>query len=152
MASSTTSKSNLSLDITAMNDDPEKVDPTTEMTDEVDAVNDPHEVSWDSPNDTANPLNWSKKKKIFNIFILSAMTFLTPLASSMFAPVVPDVMREFNSDRWDICRDFVMAKSLMNVSQRSPGYIRSFRLHPWVGVWAIGTPSKTISNPTADSP
>lgn len=75
-------------------------------------------VDWNGPNDQANPLNWLGKsidtndlkyqlivahirsnwKKTVNIVLISAMTFLTPLASSMFAPGVPEVMREFNSD------------------------------------------------------
>ena len=59
---------------------------------------DPNIVFWDGDDDPANPLNWSTGLKWGNIAVLSAMTFLTPLASSMFAPGVPDVMREFHSD------------------------------------------------------
>jgi hypothetical protein len=58
---------------------------------------DPNIVDWDGPDDPANPLNWSSLKKFGNLFILSMMTFLTPLASSMFAPGVPQLMHEFNS-------------------------------------------------------
>ena len=57
-------------------------------------------VFWDSPNDPANPRNWSFKKKGVNIAVLSVLTFLTPLASSMFAPGVPELMREFGSDKY----------------------------------------------------
>jgi hypothetical protein len=57
-------------------------------------------VFWDSPNDPANPRNWSLKKKGVNIAVLSVLTFLTPLASSMFAPGVPELMREFGSDKY----------------------------------------------------
>lgn len=99
-ASSTKSKEDrLSVDV-AMDSDPEKSLPHESTTHEEDSTDDPNEVFWDGPDDTANPLNWSSTKKLFNIFILSVMTFLTPLASSMFAPSVPEVMREFDSDRY----------------------------------------------------
>ena len=60
---------------------------------------DEDEIFWDGPTDPANPMNWSTWKKSINIAIISAMTFLTPLASSMFAPGVPEVMKQFQSNR-----------------------------------------------------
>lgn len=60
---------------------------------------DPNIVFWDSPDDKNNPQNWSLAKKGINIFVLSILTFLTPLASSMFAPGVPQLMKEFGSDK-----------------------------------------------------
>ncbi|MCJ1281917.1 hypothetical protein MMC26_001240 [Xylographa opegraphella] len=59
---------------------------------------DPNIVDWDGPNDPMKAVNWSKKKKWTTIGCLSAMTFITPLASSMFAPGVPQVLSDFNSD------------------------------------------------------
>lgn len=41
-------------------------------------------VNWNSRTDTDNPKNWSKKKKIFNVVVISLMTFLCPLCSAMF--------------------------------------------------------------------
>ena len=58
---------------------------------------DPDIVWWDSEDDPQNPQNWPFSKKWGTVAILSAITFLTPLASSMFAPGVPQVMEEFNS-------------------------------------------------------
>lgn len=58
---------------------------------------DPNIVDFDGPDDPENPLNWSTKKKWGMVTLVSAITFLTPLASSMFAPGVPEVMREFDS-------------------------------------------------------
>lgn len=57
------------------------------------------EVWWNEPaeQDPENPMNWTNKKKWSNIGVMSAITFLTPLASSMFAPGVPRVMAEFHS-------------------------------------------------------
>lgn len=73
--------------------DPEKAEPTTTTTEK-----DPNIVDWDSDDDPANPMNWSKGLKWGNIACLSALTFLTPLASSMFAPGVPQVMRQFGTE------------------------------------------------------
>lgn len=58
---------------------------------------DPNIVFWDGPDDPANPQNWSNKLKWTNIGILSIITLITPLASSMFAPGVPECMAEFKS-------------------------------------------------------
>ena len=44
---------------------------------------DPNIVDWDGPDDPDNPLNWSTKKKWFNIGVMAAITFLTYAA---FAP------------------------------------------------------------------
>ncbi|KAF2266391.1 MFS general substrate transporter [Lojkania enalia] len=57
--------------------------------------NDPDVVDWDGPDDPENPLNWPASKKWGNIAVLSAVTLITPLASSFFAPGVPQVMRGF---------------------------------------------------------
>ncbi|KAL2014398.1 hypothetical protein VTN00DRAFT_1923 [Thermoascus crustaceus] len=56
-----------------------------------------HEVSWDSPSDPANPLNWPFWIRCLLIVLVSASTFLTGLCSGFFAPVVPSVMAEFGS-------------------------------------------------------
>ncbi|KAF2751627.1 MFS general substrate transporter [Sporormia fimetaria CBS 119925] len=58
---------------------------------------DPNIVTWDSPTDPQNPMNWSEKKKWGTVTVVSCITFLTPLASSSFAPGVPQVMETFNS-------------------------------------------------------
>ncbi|KAL2817760.1 major facilitator superfamily domain-containing protein [Aspergillus cavernicola] len=58
---------------------------------------DPNIVDWDGPNDPGNPVNFSSLTKFTNVGIVSALTFITPLASSMFAPGVPELMEEFES-------------------------------------------------------
>jgi hypothetical protein len=55
--------------------------------------------------DTANTVITSiAGKKWSNIGILSFLTLLTPLASSMFAPGVPDVIAEFHTDKY-VCKE-----------------------------------------------
>ncbi|EAS30292.3 multidrug resistance protein [Coccidioides immitis RS] len=58
---------------------------------------DPNIVDWDGPDDPQNPLNWKIKKKVMIVSSIAIITFITPLGSSMFAPGVADVMREFQS-------------------------------------------------------
>ncbi|OCL08293.1 MFS general substrate transporter [Glonium stellatum] len=57
---------------------------------------DPNVVWWDGPDDPQNPMNWSMARKWGNIAALSGITFITPLASSMFAPGIPLVMSSFH--------------------------------------------------------
>ncbi|QPC60404.1 hypothetical protein HYE67_002635 [Fusarium culmorum] len=59
--------------------------------------NDPNIVNWDGPDDPANPQNWSMGKKTVTVIIVSSVTFVTPLASSIFAPSIEQVMTEFHS-------------------------------------------------------
>jgi hypothetical protein len=58
---------------------------------------DPNVVGWDGPDDPLNPMNFSTWLKIGNTTLVSAICFVTPLASSMFAPGVPQLMEEFKS-------------------------------------------------------
>ncbi|CRK32519.1 hypothetical protein BN1708_005779, partial [Verticillium longisporum] len=58
---------------------------------------DPNVVFWDGDDDPENPYNWPTWRKIVNCALISLLTFITPLASSIFAPGVPDLMREFGS-------------------------------------------------------
>jgi multidrug resistance protein len=54
-------------------------------------------VWWDGPDDPANPYNWPTWRKVTNCALISALTFITPLGSSIFAPGVPQLMRDFKS-------------------------------------------------------
>ncbi|CAH0023994.1 unnamed protein product [Clonostachys rhizophaga] len=60
-----------------------------------DVTDDPNIVSWDGDDDPANPYNWKSWRKVVNCILISALSFLTPLGSSMFAPGVTDLMIEF---------------------------------------------------------
>ncbi|KAK5988699.1 Efflux pump radE [Cladobotryum mycophilum] len=58
---------------------------------------DPNIVDWDGPDDPENPLNWPSRKKFAVVAIVSAITFISPLASSIFAPGIQQVMDDFHS-------------------------------------------------------
>ncbi|RXG43604.1 hypothetical protein VDGE_01203 [Verticillium dahliae] len=74
-------------------EDPEKGPGKVEDVEETD----PNVVFWDGDDDPENPYNWPTWRKIVNCALISLLTFITPLASSIFAPGVPDLMREFGS-------------------------------------------------------
>ena len=106
------------------------------------AEDDPNVVDWDGPDDPANPMNWSKSRKWSVVWLASALTFITyvclshplhilenpsptyhnmlltsiplrrPLASSMFAPGVPQLMEEFGSDN-TLLASFVVSVYLL---------------------------------------
>ena len=54
-------------------------------------------LGWDGEDDPLNPRNWAQWRKGVVIGIISAITFFSPLASSMFAPGIPSVMKDFNT-------------------------------------------------------
>ncbi|KAF4977116.1 hypothetical protein FZEAL_6304 [Fusarium zealandicum] len=54
-------------------------------------------VWWDGDDDPQNPYNFPTWRKVLNCMLVSGLTFVTPLASSMFAPGVPELMAEFGS-------------------------------------------------------
>ena len=56
---------------------------------------DPNLVDWDGEDDPSNPRNWSFGRKVREIVPIIWITFLTPLASSMFAPGITQVLKEF---------------------------------------------------------
>jgi hypothetical protein len=79
---------------------------------DVPAQVDPDVVDWDGPDDPTNPQNWPAKKKWSIIAALGAVTFITPLASSFFAPGVPQVMRAFNEES-NLMATFVVSVYLL---------------------------------------
>lgn len=54
-------------------------------------------VGWDTQDDPSNPRNFPRKTKLFILFLVSAITFLSPLASSIFAPGIPFVNADFHN-------------------------------------------------------
>ncbi|KAH8592962.1 major facilitator superfamily domain-containing protein [Bisporella sp. PMI_857] len=54
-------------------------------------------VGWDSQTDPMNPLNFPNSRKWLLLGLLSAITFISPLASSMFAPAVSFMNETFDN-------------------------------------------------------
>ncbi|KAJ5780372.1 benomyl/methotrexate resistance protein [Penicillium paradoxum] len=80
----------------------------THDTESIKSIHDPDIVDWEGEDDPAKPTNWSGKKKWTNGGLLALMTLITPLASSMFAPGVQDVMIDFKSQS-SILASFVVS-------------------------------------------
>ncbi|CAJ2499748.1 Uu.00g026010.m01.CDS01 [Anthostomella pinea] len=87
----------------------EGVDGNAEHTDD---ETDPNVVWWDGPDDPENPYNWPLWRKLVNCGLISTMTFISPLASSIFAPGVPQVVMEFHSTSLEIAT-FVVSVYLL---------------------------------------
>jgi hypothetical protein len=99
----------LDLPVSSLNTIEEQYASQAEKSDgETGSVMDPNIVDWSGPNDPENPLNSTLAFKILNVGLVSALTFLTPLASSMFAPGVPEIMAEFQSTNV-LLADFVLS-------------------------------------------
>ncbi|CAI6247106.1 unnamed protein product [Periconia digitata] len=54
-------------------------------------------VGWDSQQDLSNPRNFPESKKWLTLGLVAAITFLSPLASTMLAPGISYASREFNN-------------------------------------------------------
>ncbi|KAL0948956.1 hypothetical protein HGRIS_009061 [Hohenbuehelia grisea] len=48
-------------------------------------------VTWDGPDDTANPRNWSRKRKWTVTLVVSFFTFMSPVGSSISSPTLPAI-------------------------------------------------------------
>ena len=60
------------------------------------SVRDPNMVSWNGPDDPENPKNWTLKRKWIATFVVSSFTFISPVASAMVAPALPQMAAELN--------------------------------------------------------
>ena len=58
---------------------------------------DPNIVDFNGPDDPSLAVNWQSSRKWSMVTALSLYTLLTPLASSMFAPGIPELLRDFQS-------------------------------------------------------
>lgn len=54
-------------------------------------------VGWDAQDDPNNPRNFPEKRKWFILGLVAAITFLSPLASSIFAPGIPFINADFHN-------------------------------------------------------
>ncbi|QSS65558.1 polyamine transporter 1 [Histoplasma capsulatum] len=56
---------------------------------------DPNLVTWSGPEDPENPLNWSHPAKWAAVLIVSSFTFISPVSSTMVAPALAAIGKEF---------------------------------------------------------
>lgn len=52
-------------------------------------------MTWDGPDDLANPKNWTLKQKWAATVIVSCFTFISPVSSSMVAPALTTIAVDF---------------------------------------------------------
>ena len=52
-------------------------------------------VTWSGPTDPENPKNWSKRRRWAATFVVSSFTFISPVSSSMVAPALSSISKEF---------------------------------------------------------
>lgn len=52
-------------------------------------------IGWDGQDDPNNPQNFTNSKKWALLALISAMTVISPLASSMFSPAIPYMAADF---------------------------------------------------------
>ncbi|KAL1610818.1 hypothetical protein SLS60_002489 [Paraconiothyrium brasiliense] len=71
------------------NQDLEKASAATDAESETEAW-----VTWDGPDDPANPRNWSAGRKWLVTFVTSSFSFIAPLSSSMISPALPAISDE----------------------------------------------------------
>ena len=64
-------------------------------------------VGWDGQDDPEHPLNFPRPRKWGLLALVSAITFVSPLASSMFAPAVSFMGKEFG-----IASEFLLSFSV----------------------------------------
>jgi hypothetical protein len=60
------------------------------------SLRDPDMVSWNGPDDPENPKNWTLKRKWVATFVVSSFTFISPVASSMVAPALPQMAQDLH--------------------------------------------------------
>ncbi|KAL7933792.1 major facilitator superfamily domain-containing protein [Trichoderma chlorosporum] len=59
-------------------------------------ADDPNLVKWNGPEDPENPKNWLHSRKWAAVFCVSCFTVISPIASSMVAPGLPQISRDLH--------------------------------------------------------
>ena len=57
---------------------------------------DPEIVTWNGPNDPMNPKNWPRNQKWIATIVVSLLTFISPIASTIISPAIPDIARDLH--------------------------------------------------------
>ncbi|PSN60596.1 membrane transporter [Corynespora cassiicola Philippines] len=113
---------------------------------------DPNVVDWDGPDDPENPQNWPESKKWGMIGALAAVTLVTPLASSFFAPGVPQVMETFDETS-NLIASFVVSVYILGfaigplmIGPMSEMYGRMLVYHSCNALFVVLTVACAVSN------
>ena len=53
-------------------------------------------VTWDGPDDLANPKNWSNRRKWTITIVVGAYTFISPISTSIVAPALSSIGASLN--------------------------------------------------------
>ncbi|KAG8697087.1 hypothetical protein FRC08_006750, partial [Ceratobasidium sp. 394] len=89
------------------------LDLSTHTTDNVDKPPPPKEtprfVDWDGPSDPKNPRNWTFRHRWAATAVVSLFTFMSPLASSMVAPALPQIAEEFGLTQGSILESMTLS-------------------------------------------
>lgn len=107
---------------------------------------DPELVTWDGDDDPKNPRNWPKWEKAKVAFLVSLFTMCAPLTSSILAPAVPDILRDYNNHNATVgslfvsCMVFTWAVSALVIAPLSEVIGRKIVLLVsilWCAIWNI---------------
>lgn len=85
-------------------------------------------VGWDGQDDPQNPLNFTRTRKNTLLALLGAITFCSPLASSIFAPGVGFAGKEFGETS-ELLLSFTVSVYLLGYVVSCPTF-GSFRRPP----------------------
>ncbi|BCS21179.1 MFS transporter [Aspergillus puulaauensis] len=73
-------------------------------------------VTWSSPSDPTNPLNWTLKRKWSATVLVSCFTFISPVSSTMVAPALDQIASDFtitsSIERYLVMSIFLLAYAL----------------------------------------
>ncbi|CAE6405591.1 unnamed protein product [Rhizoctonia solani] len=69
----------------------------------------PDFVDWDGPDDPKNPRNWTFRHRWAATAVVSLFTFMSPLASSMVAPALPQISRELNLEQGSVLESMTLS-------------------------------------------
>lgn len=84
-------------------------------------------IGWDGQDDPQNPLNFTRARKNTLLALLGAITFCSPLASSIFAPGVGFAGKEFGETS-ELLLSFAVSVYLLGYVVSSPAIASSNRL------------------------
>ncbi|THX18413.1 MFS multidrug transporter [Aureobasidium pullulans] len=78
------------------NNDIEKVQRQPHLASSMSDEQDTNLVTWDGPEDPANPKNWTSNRKWAALLIVSMFNFISPVASAMIAPALTSLAQDLN--------------------------------------------------------